>query len=131
MIKGVLTEQLIRMFAVEGEGPVDRPHSATRIVVDRVEITYERTTERGWTPKKIHIKGWRAKADGTAGGQFLEEHWYYNPSPDPAVMGSWGYAMPPALWLTVLAANTCPDGPALEPVPGSGEAAVDLDAVEG
>lgn len=122
MIKGITRETMARTFLVSGEGPVDRPFSATRIVVDEAVITYERTDKYGWMPRHIAVRGYRAKADGTAGGQYLGEDWYFDPA-----RNTWGHGkVPPALWLTVLAANTCPDGPALEPLP-TGDP-VDLDA---
>jgi len=125
MIKGLTQETMTKTFEVTGEAPVDRPYSRTSIVVDRVTVTYGRTTEHGWTPRKIDVLGWRAKVDGRAGGQALAEDWYFDSG-----HGQWSPPdRPPALWLTVLAANNRPKGGPLSSL--SDFDPVDLDAVEG
>jgi hypothetical protein len=126
MIKGATCETVTVDYAVTGEGPVDRPHSSTKIVAVRLTVTWERTTEYGWRVHRMEVAGYRAKADGTAGGQALYEHWYTWHHKDGSV--TWSSDTQPPLWATLVAANRCPIGGPLDALTEPTEA-LDLDQV--
>jgi hypothetical protein len=124
MIKGIERETMIKRFVVEGEAPVDRPYSMTQIVAEWVEVTYERDLQLGWHVACVRVGGRRAKANGTAGGQWLSDDWYFDVG-----RAKWSNGdVEPPLRVTVLAMNRCPGGPSLVALVSSH--AVDLDAAE-
>lgn len=126
MINGIDWETLERVYAVSGEGPVDRPYTSTKIVPNALTVAWQRTVEHGWRCARVEVAG--SKGKGPAGAvpsatpaSTTWDVWYRE---DGTV--SWHGPVEPPLWATIVAMNDCPKGGPLEPVHEAVDA-IDLD----
>lgn len=80
---------------VTGEPVIERPYSGGLILLDAVEITYQRDLENAWHLRKIKVEGSRPKKDGKPSQVRVDETWYGKPgdarafSDDVTTLPSW------------------------------------------